>query len=200
VSGAGAGEDEEDGAVDQIWLWGPAAVLIVAVLAAALVSARGRSAEPSPDTADTTERPADPADPVQADPVQADPVWEEVSGQCVVAPEPTDAAAPPTGDSALAALDAERTGGAALSTFGTAASVVADAVTRPGPYPGSALPAAVGSSPSAEYPIKANTGAGRFYPPESPYFVRTRADLWFRTAAAAEAAGFTASNTRTGAT
>jgi hypothetical protein len=68
--------------------------------------------------------------------------------------------------------------------------VAASMAPEDGPHPGSVLPAADGAAPSAEYTIKANSGSKRFYPPESPYYVRTRADLWFRSAADAEQAGF----------
>ena len=66
------------------------------------------------------------------------------------------------------------------------------ASARPGPYPGSLLPAADGSSPSPVHQVKANEGSRRFHTPDSPYYVRTRGDAWFRTADEARAAGFTA--------
>ncbi len=59
-----------------------------------------------------------------------------------------------------------------------------------GPYPGSALPLADGSAPSGEYTVKAKDATKRCHGPQSPYFKRTRADLWFRAEADAEAAGF----------
>jgi hypothetical protein len=48
-----------------------------------------------------------------------------------------------------------------------------------------------GSAPAPAYTIKAKAGAELFHGPDSPYFSRTRADFWFRTAADARAAGFT---------
>lgn len=71
-----------------------------------------------------------------------------------------------------------------------AAAAVSAAYAEEGPYAGSVLPASDGSAPAAEYTIKANAGSGRYHPPESPYFHRNRADLWFASANAAEAAGF----------
>lgn len=63
---------------------------------------------------------------------------------------------------------------------------------RDGPYEGSVLSLADASGASdPEYRIKANSGSRRFYRPESPYYVRTRADVWFRTADDAQRAGFT---------
>jgi hypothetical protein len=48
-----------------------------------------------------------------------------------------------------------------------------------------------GSPPGPEYTIKAKSGSELFHGPQSPYFGRTRAEFWFRTAADARAAGFT---------
>ncbi|MCO1657277.1 sunset domain-containing protein [Pseudonocardia humida] len=48
-----------------------------------------------------------------------------------------------------------------------------------------------GSPPGPEYTIKAKSGSELFHGPDSPYFGRTRAEFWFRTAAEARAAGFT---------
>jgi hypothetical protein len=73
-----------------------------------------------------------------------------------------------------------------------AAAAVSAATARPGPYPGSLLPAADGSNPTAEHRIKAHEGSRRYHTPESPFYQRTRGDAWFRTVAEARAAGFTA--------
>ncbi|MFC4947572.1 hypothetical protein [Pseudonocardia sp. GCM10023141] len=80
---------------------------------------------------------------------------------------------------------------------GTAAEGIAAAPAfTPGPHPGSALPAADGSAPTAEFTVKGNADSMLFHSTESPYYVRTKAEAWFRTAADAEAAGFTAWNKR----
>jgi hypothetical protein len=47
------------------------------------------------------------------------------------------------------------------------------------------------SAPSAEYTVKGNESSMLYHPADSPYFVRVKADVWFRTPADAEAAGFT---------
>ena len=60
----------------------------------------------------------------------------------------------------------------------------------PGPYPGSVLPLADGSAPSGEFVVKGNAGSMRSHPTDSPYFGRTRAEVWFRTQEDAAAAGF----------
>lgn len=76
---------------------------------------------------------------------------------------------------------------AALDSGGLGAAVA----TAPREEPSSSLPPeADGSSPSTDYTIKANHGSKRFHDPSSPYYVRTRADLWFRDAQDAAAAGF----------
>lgn len=67
---------------------------------------------------------------------------------------------------------------------------------EPGDYPGSAKPLADGSAPSAEFTIKGKAGSMLFHTKESPYFSRTKADVWFRTPADAEAANFTGWNKR----
>ena len=105
-------------------------------------------------------------------------------------PEPPARRIPEPADSALAALDSGLVGPS--TSFGAAAAAVSAAVARPGPHPRSALPAADGSAPSPDYPVKANEGSHRYHTPDSPYYVRTRGDVWFRTAEDARAAGFTA--------
>jgi hypothetical protein len=97
--------------------------------------------------------------------------------------------APDPVDSALAALDSGRVE-SHTEPGASAAAAVAAALTRPGPHEGSVLPAADGSTPADEYTIKANEGSGKYYTHDSPYYVRTRADLWFRSTADAEHAGF----------
>jgi hypothetical protein len=97
---------------------------------------------------------------------------------------------PEPAGSALAALDTALFGPA--SPVADASAAVTAATARPGPYPGSLLPAADGSAPSPVHLIKANEGSRRYHTPDSPYYVRTRGDAWFHTAEEARAAGFTA--------
>jgi large subunit ribosomal protein L4 len=54
----------------------------------------------------------------------------------------------------------------------------------------SARPLEDGSAPSDEYTIKGNAGSMLYHPPSSPFYGRTKAEVWFTTAEAAEAAGF----------
>ncbi len=49
-----------------------------------------------------------------------------------------------------------------------------------------------GASPDPDYVVKGKSATRVFYAPGSPYYARTRADVWFRTADDASAAGFTA--------
>jgi hypothetical protein len=61
------------------------------------------------------------------------------------------------------------------------------------PYgPGSAAPLPDGSAPDPAFTIKGNAGSMLFHPPSSPYYRRTKAEVWFRTPEDASAAGFTA--------
>ena len=48
-----------------------------------------------------------------------------------------------------------------------------------------------GSAPGPEYTIKGNAGSMLFHPPSSPYYSRTKAEVWFRTPEEAREAGFT---------
>jgi len=80
---------------------------------------------------------------------------------------------------------------------GKAPAVAAPAAAAPaapsvpaGPYgPGSAAPLAGGAAP-AGFTIKGNADSMLFHTPDSPYYSRTIAEVWFRTAADAEKAGF----------
>ena len=55
---------------------------------------------------------------------------------------------------------------------------------------GSAKAGSEGEAPSDEFVIKGNADSMLYHPPESPFYGRTVAEVWFTTADAAEAAGF----------
>jgi len=55
---------------------------------------------------------------------------------------------------------------------------------------GSALPLEDGSAPSDDFTIKGNAGSMLYHPPESPFYKRTKAEVWFDSPERAEAAGF----------
>jgi hypothetical protein len=74
--------------------------------------------------------------------------------------------------------------------------IAEDPAIEPGAYPGSAKPRPDGSAPSGEFTIKGNAGSMLFHTKESPYYGRTKAEVWFKNPADAEAAGFTGWNQR----
>jgi outer membrane biosynthesis protein TonB len=196
------------------WLWVLLAIAVIALLAVVLVrrarTPSGTADPPPAATGATAGEPEATAGPTQAassasstpDPAPAPTPDPAPAPTPDPAPEPEPAAAPArSSDPALAALDSRRVGATGMATpaggvaTGAAAAVPAAAV-QPGPHPGSALPTADGSPPGPEFTIKANSGSKRFHDPESPYYVRTRADMWFTSAADAEQAGFAAWNGR----
>ena len=60
----------------------------------------------------------------------------------------------------------------------------------PGAYgPGSATPAEDGSGPEG-WEVKGNSGSMLFHTPDSPYYGRTKAEVWFQDEETAAAAGF----------
>ncbi|MBL8924662.1 MAG: hypothetical protein JNM77_00280 [Pseudonocardia sp.] len=102
------------------------------------------------------------------------------------APEPEPVAAPePEPEPARARARA-------VPAATAVASVTAPALPDPPFGPGSAPPLDGGASPAPEYVVKGKIATRVFYAPGSAYYTRTRADVWFRTADDASAAGFTA--------
>ncbi|HEX2154151.1 MAG TPA: 30S ribosomal protein S3 [Acidimicrobiia bacterium] len=62
--------------------------------------------------------------------------------------------------------------------------------SQEGPYgPGSAAPSEDGSGPSG-WEVKGNANSMLFHTPQSPYYGRTKAEVWFQDEATASAAGF----------
>ena len=59
-----------------------------------------------------------------------------------------------------------------------------------GKFPGSAKPLSGGRAPSVDYTIKGNEDSMIYHTPESPSYGQTIAETWFKTEAAAVAAGF----------
>jgi len=70
-----------------------------------------------------------------------------------------------------------------------AAAAVEDEDDAPDYGPDSHLATADGSQP-AGHPIKGNADSGLYHVPDSPFYDRTVAEVWFKTPEAAEAAGF----------
>jgi len=56
-----------------------------------------------------------------------------------------------------------------------------------------------GDNPPEGFTIKGNADSMKFHTPESPYYARTVAEVWFDSVAAAEAAGFSATRAEAGA-
>jgi large subunit ribosomal protein L17 len=84
---------------------------------------------------------------------------------------------------------AEAEGGADVVTFAELPDE-SSAESVEGPYgPDSAVPAADGSAPEG-FTVKGNEDSKLYHTPESPSYGATVAEVWFRTAEAAEAAGF----------
>src|SRR5215207_8671802 len=90
---------------------------------------------------------------------------------------------------AAAAEAAEAEGSADVVTFAELPDE-SSAESGEGPYgPDSAAPAADGSAPEG-FTVKGNEDSKLYHTPESPSYGATVAEVWFRTAEAAEAAGF----------
>jgi hypothetical protein len=125
-------------------------------------------------------------------PLPPRPVQPEAVGpEPVVAPPaplPEGAAAPAP---AQAESDAAPARARAVPAAAAVASVAAPALPTAPFGPGSVRANDDGSAPEAEYVVKGKTATRVFYAPGSPYYSRTRADVWFRTDDDARAAGFT---------
>ena len=61
-----------------------------------------------------------------------------------------------------------------------------------GRYPGSARPASGGAAPTEEFIVKGHEGSMLYHTRRSPFYDVTEAEVWFRSEADAERAGFTA--------
>lgn len=66
----------------------------------------------------------------------------------------------------------------------------ADGAGPPGSHSRSAPAAPDGSAPSHQFVIKGDSASMRYHTPGSAQFTHVRADMWFRSAADAEAEGF----------
>jgi hypothetical protein len=90
----------------------------------------------------------------------------------------------------------DRAGGAASARQETAAQEPAGHLAAEEPYgEGSASAAADGSGPT-DYTVKGDAGAMVYYEEGHPEYEQARAEVWFESAAHAEAAGFRAPRRR----
>jgi hypothetical protein len=98
------------------------------------------------------------------------------------------------GVAALGAVVAGRRAGTGTDPDTARIPVVRPAADRPpvvpGAFPGSARPLPDGAAPAPAYTIKGNARSMLYHTPASPYYSRTTAEVWFTSAADAEAAGF----------
>jgi hypothetical protein len=117
------------------------------------------------------------------------PAPAEASEPAADVAEPVEAAA--EAESAPAAEAKRAATNPAISTLdveGITAELQAE-----GPYgPGSGKPAAGGAAPSEDFTVKGKESSKLFHTEKSPYFSRTKADVWFKSEADAESAGFQA--------
>ena len=137
--------------------------------------------------------PVEPA-PAEATPgILEEPVSAEQLELAVPEPESEPVATEPVATEPVA------TGPAAVHARAVPAAAAVATVVAPVTAPalpdapfgsGSVRANADGSSPDAEYVVKGKTATRVFYAPGSPYYARTRADVWFRTDDDARAAGF----------
>ena len=121
-----------------------------------------------------------------------------VATEPAVAPEETPAAEDtPAAEEAAAG---KKVAPEPVAETPAAGSTVAEVVDAPaagedGPFgPGSAKPLPDGSAPGEEFTVKGKRSSKLFHTTASPYFGRTKADVWFKTPADAESAGFSAWN------
>jgi hypothetical protein len=125
----------------------------------------------------------------------ADATVEQTAGTDGDATVAGDVPADAADSGAGAAVAAGTAGAGALGVAGLAAAgsapQPAEEPTEEPPFgPGSARSNPDGSAPGPEYTIKGNADSMLYHSPESPYYVRTRAEAWFDSTEAAEAAGF----------
>ncbi len=130
-----------------------------------------KEAAPTPASDEAASTTPDPA---------AEPETADEGGE----PQVADVPAAPAAD-ALAAPAAD-----ALAAPATLFAVADDEFAPGGHGPNSAKPNAAGFGPSG-WLVKGNENSGLFHTPESPWYGRTKAEVWFKDAESAAAAGFT---------
>ena len=125
---------------------------------------------PAPLTDPLPEAPADPASSVYDSPTVEEPVAEETPA-ATTGPEPV-------------AFDAEPAGTTAPSEQAAFAGVPAGRYGE-----GSADPTVDGSAPEG-WTIKGSEDSKKYHTPESPWYERTQAEVWFESEGKAQSAGF----------
>ncbi len=103
----------------------------------------------------------------------------------------------PTGAEAEVEVVSTGSADSVTSESTTATETASETATDGGFGPDSAAPLEDGAAPEG-FEVKGNKNSMKFHAPSSPWYARTNAEVWFRTAEAAEAAGF--ANAEAGAT
>lgn len=124
------------------------------------------------------------AEPMQAEPEQPQPEPVRAKAEPEVVAESQHAAAPPMAEPMTASTDGE------FSRVMGEPTLFDDEVPvgRFGPGSADAVPH---QGPPDGFTIKGNAQSMLFHTPDSPYYGRTKAEVWFRTEGDAERAGFT---------
>jgi hypothetical protein len=120
--------------------------------------------------------------------VATEAVVEEPAAEEPVAVEATEPVAVEAETPAPAAAEPSNPALSTLDNEGRTAELIAE-----GPYgPGSGKPVSGGAAPSEDFTVKGKESSKLFHTDKSPYFSRTKADVWFKSEADAESAGFQA--------
>ncbi len=145
------------------------------------------AAEATGGDAEKTETPAAEATGAASEAAQAEAAAEAVT-EAPQAPEAEPATEAPAAPEAEAATEAPAAPEAEAATEAPASEAATE--TGEGEFGAdSAAPLEDGSAPEG-FEIKGNKSSMKFHAPSSPWYDRTNAEVWFRSAEAAEAAGF----------
>jgi hypothetical protein len=124
---------------------------------------------------------------------ETSPTDAQAASVAATAPVAETSPAKPATESpeATASADTAEARARAVPAATAVASVTAPALPDAPFGPGSLSALADGSSPDPDYVVKGKTATKVFHAPGGAYYTRTRADVWFRSARDARAAGFT---------
>jgi len=106
------------------------------------------------------------------------------------ASEATGAAVEAPAAEAAVEKAAEASAATDVEPLADTSTATATATATEGEFGPDSAPATEDGSAPEGFEVKGNKGSMKFHAPSSPWYDRTNAEVWFRTAAAAEAAGF----------
>ena len=132
----------------------------------------------------TAETPASEATGAASEAPQADAATEAVTEAVTEAPAETATEAPAEVATEIKPLAAE------VATEAPAEAETATEAPAEGEFGADSAPATEDGSAPEGFEVKGNKDSMKFHAPSSPWYDRTKAEVWFRTAEAAEAAGF----------